>query len=225
MKISHKSNIILHITALSDDWMIRPTYGFFLYQSMQFRNIIRASGADQGSSYSNCCPSWLMAFWLKRNTTLEEEYWHSVTCISWNSLEHKKLCTSWKMSGLLKRKKSPTVRRKGLLDIFYKNNSCDFLICRCDQLWLLLSLFNYSLHPIQICSFLFLSMECYVKTVRKFCLCYYIFCLKMSHDSRYLMSLKGFQKIIPSLGSLLAAVLLWNFHTIIQGSFTVYLLW
>lgn len=43
----------------------------------------------------------------------------------------------------------------------------------------------------------------------------------MSHDSRYHMSLKGFQKIIPSLGSLLAAVLLWNFHTLITWSFTV----
>lgn len=50
------------------------------------------------------------------------------------------------------------MRRKCLLDIFYKNNSCYFLVCKCYQLWLLLSLFNYSLLPIPICSLSVLSV-------------------------------------------------------------------
>lgn len=55
MKISHKSNIRLHIAALSDDWTIMSTL---------------VSSADQASSYSKWYPSWLTAFWLKSNNPL-----------------------------------------------------------------------------------------------------------------------------------------------------------
>lgn len=160
-KISHRPSIVLQVTILSDDWKTKPTYGFYLYQFVQIRNIIRASGADQASSYSNYLLTWLIAFWLKtpfckKSTGIQ---WCARLEFSWSISN----CTSWKMPELLKRHKSPAVRRKDLLDIFYKNNSCNFLICKCYQLWLLLSLFNYSFQPIEIYSLLLLPTECYSK--------------------------------------------------------------